>query len=281
MPQHTITVLVSLYKAGKFIRAKINNLIQQTIIHDCQVVFLNCQNLDNEREAYVELLGDENFREIMYDSHRRLYPTWNDGIQCTQSKYVVNSNVDDMWHPKYLQYCTQYLDKHPEAACVSSGVLVTEIPNQDDPAQWRKYGKYPLATYPQSTAGPCPVWRRSLHDKYGWFGDYSVIGDARMWEKWNAGGEQFHLIKDFLVLYYASSNSLERRHDPDTGVLLRDLDLRHEKEKEINNGNNESQSSAISDGIETTATNKSQTIEEEKRADTGNTANPATDPKVH
>lgn len=240
MSDRSITILISLYKAGRYIHAKIDNLLQQTILSECNVVFLNCQNLHNERDVYADFLTMPNFSEICYADHIQLYPTWNDGIKATRSKYLTNSNVDDLWHPTYLERCRKYLENHPEAACVSSGIYVTEHPNQSNYKKWQKFGKYPVLPYPESTAGPCPVWRRSLHDKYGYFGNYNVIGDARMWEAWLAGGEQFHVINEYLVLYYASSNSLERRHHHETGVLLRDLDLEYDKAKEENQDQSES-----------------------------------------
>ena len=45
-----------------------------------------------------------------------------------------------------------------------------------------------------------------------------------MWEKWYAGGERFGLIKRDMVLYYAHSDSLERRVE--NGISLRDSDLK-------------------------------------------------------
>jgi len=136
----------------------------------------------------------------------------------------MNSNVDDMLHPDYVSLCTEYLDSHPDIAVVSSRVIMTDTPNQIYP-DWEWCDEMPFHAYPQSTAGPCPVWRRSLHEKYGYFDNYRVIGDARMWEKWLAGGEKFGLLDKKLVLYLRNPNSLERRRDPTTGRSLRELDL--------------------------------------------------------
>jgi hypothetical protein len=55
------------------------------------------------------------------------------------------------------------------------------------------------------------MWRRSLHKKYGLFGDYRVIGDAKLWEKWYGGGVKFGTINKNMVLYLNHIDSLERR----------------------------------------------------------------------
>jgi hypothetical protein len=227
MVEYRVTVLIALYRAGKFVAAKIENLLEQTIFDQVQFVFLNCQNLDGEMEIYKSLLDKPNVLQITYHNHHPLYKTWNDGITHTKSAYLCNSNVDDMWRPTYLERCCSILDERPDIACLTTAIGVTNIPNQTDHKAWNvNQGHLPLLNYPASTAGPCPVWRRNLHDKYGLFDDrVKVIGDAIMWEKWLAGGEKFETIPDRLVLYYASPTSLERQRDPETAHLLRDLDL--------------------------------------------------------
>jgi hypothetical protein len=129
-----------------------------------------------------------------------------------------------MLHPSYVKTCTDFLSVYEQVAAVSSRVLVTEIPNQIWP-DWQSNDELPFVVYPKATAGPCPVWRRSLHDTYGYFDDRcEVVGDAIMWEKWVAGGEKFGLIDQKLTLYYKNALSLERRKDGD-GVSLIQKDL--------------------------------------------------------
>lgn len=229
IPARLITVLIAIYKAGKFIEAKINNIKQQTIFDQCTIVLLNCQNLDDEKSKYNQFLQEnENVIELFYPEYIRLYPTWNDGIKAAPSEFVCNSNADDMLHPEYLEKCTNYLRKNNEIACVSSNILLTYTPNQSDHTTWQHEHTFPDGIYPSTTAGPCPVWRRSLHEKYGYFGNYRTIGDAKMWEKWHAGKERFAHINRDLVLYYASGLSLERRTDIELQKSFRDLDLEDE-----------------------------------------------------
>lgn len=226
LPSKSVTILVAIYNAKDFIKAKIENLQQISAFDDCWIVLLNCLDNDKESETYRDFVrSNDNVLEIRYSTHINLYPTWNHGIAITNSKYIMNNNVDDQLHPEYVVKCAQYLDDNPDMAVVSSRILMTDIWNQSDHNKWKWCDEMPFHPYPSSTAGPCPMWRRSLHDKYGYFGDYRVIGDARMWEKWLAGGEKFGLLDEKLVLYLRTNQSLERRRDPQTGLLLRELDL--------------------------------------------------------
>lgn len=226
MSRPTVTVLIALYRAGQYLRAKLDNLSQQTIFNECEFILLNCQNLDNEQSKYQLFLRNSNVREILYKDYVYLYPTWNHGIKSTDSEFICNSNVDDMWHPTYLEECAKFLRENEDYAVVSTKVLTTDKANQSNHKTWYTIGAMPPEIYPLSSAGPCPVWRRSLHDKYGYFGDYAVIGDARMWEKWLAGNEKFGLIHKSLALYFINPVSLERRNCPKGNGPLRAIDLR-------------------------------------------------------
>lgn len=219
-----ITILVGLYKASEFIDAKIENLKRQTMFEDCNIVFLNCQNLENERDKYKSFLGG-NVSEILYDEHVGLYKSWNDGIKATESEYIVNFNADDMWHPEYLERLVSILDGSFEYSVAYSHVLTTSTPNQFDNKLWTHEGGLSVHPYPNGTVGPCPLWRRSLHEKYGFFADCQVISDALMWQKWRRGGEKFYQLCEPLVLYFHNPNSLERRMCPNSKLALRDLDL--------------------------------------------------------
>jgi len=225
IPHKLITILVALYEAGHFLRAKLQNLEQLVDFDKCWIVLLNCENKHNEADVYADFAArHSNVIVIRYNLHVNLYATWNHGIISTNSTYVMNSNVDDLLHPEYVRICTNYLDAHKKIAVVSSKVMVTDIPNQTWP-DWEFLHPMPFLAYPLATAGPCPVWRKSLHYTYGLFDvRCEVVGDAIMWEKWVLGGEVFGLIDQQLALYYRNPRSLERRRD-ENGVSLIQKDL--------------------------------------------------------
>lgn len=226
-----ITALIALYHSGLFIKSKIESILSQTAFEDTTFVFLNCQDKDKESEHIVPLLKKyKNIKHVLFTSHLNLYDSWNAGIGITSSDYIVNYNADDQWHSEYLAKCASYLDHHPDYGIVSSQVLITDKPNQVHPSWDHVWSRMVVGTYPSTTAGPCPMWRRTMHAKYGYFGSYRVIGDARFWEAMYAGQEKFGLIKEDLVLYYMSPHSLERRRDGE-GNSFRDLDLAQDNHK--------------------------------------------------
>ena len=131
-----------------------------------------------------------------------------------------------MWHPEYLEKMIKALEADPEGAVAYSHVKLTGTPNQFEADRWVYTGGLSTKPFPQGTMGPCPVWRRSLHEKHGLFPDYQVISDALMWQKWRRGGERFIQVCEPLVLYFQNPNSLERRLCPHSKLPLREVELR-------------------------------------------------------
>jgi len=218
-----VTILISLYKASEFLSAKLENLLKQTYFNKCYIVLLNCQNLENESLIYAEYT--KKYKNIIskdYVEYVKLYSSWNDGIKMTKSEYIMNSNVDDMLHPKYVETCCKHLDNNPETGYVTTQVLTTYTPCQTWP-DWEPDSKMHIQ-YPKGTVGPCPMWRRSLHDKHGYFGDFLAVGDAVMWEIWHGNKVKFDIINKKMVLYYHHQSSLERRTDKD-GMPYKVLDI--------------------------------------------------------
>lgn len=233
MVHKKVTILVALYKAGNFLEAKLETLSAQTAIEQCQIVLLNCQNLDNESSIYNKFRAKYTDTIIIeYYQYHRLYSTWNDAIRLTKSDYITNSNCDDMLHPECLESLIDALDKNHDCDVAHTDYYATDIPNQ----QWPNWSYHGLieTQYPLGTAGPCPMWRRNLHDKYGLFGNYRTIGDARMWEKWYANNVKFIRVPSPLALYYhATSHNLETRTDDETGLPLRLMDLRDDATQDV------------------------------------------------
>ena len=60
-----------------------------------------------------------------------------------------------------------------------------------------------------------PMWRRSIHDRFGYFNeDYLTSSDADLWLKTAKGGSRMKKIDDTVGIYYYNPNG--RSSDPAT-----------------------------------------------------------------
>lgn len=225
MKHRKATVLVALYKSGSFIENKIVDLSRQTAFKDCHIVLLNCQNLGDERDHYLDFVrSNDNVIEVQFRDYVKLYRSWNFGIWLTQSDYIINSNADDRLHPELFEKLIAALDADRDAGVVMCDSYVTDRPNSIYP-DWQWYGDI-ITGYPGRTAGPCPMWRRELMEITD-FPDTYVISDALVWHRWHSQGVKFkRLDLPPMSLYYqAHGQNLETRMT-ESGELLRDVDLR-------------------------------------------------------
>jgi hypothetical protein len=221
----SVTVMVALYKAGRFVEHKIKDLLRQTAINKCEVVLLNCQNIDNERSIYQPLIRDHhNFKEILYTEWCSLYKSWNDAIISSTTDYIMSSNADDSLKPDYIELLMTALNSHRDYDVAMGNSYVTGHINSSWP-DWKYHGLI-QTMFPLGTAGPCPMWRRSLYGRFGPFDErFCVISDALMWERWYDGGVKFLNVPEALSIYYQESgHNLETRLDEQGANRLIDLD---------------------------------------------------------
>lgn len=159
-----------------------------------------------------------------------LYGVWNLGARLATARYLSNANLDDRRHPRHVQVLADVLDGDPELAVASSALRVTEDPelrwDESDgcPVMFGRDGdlRYGVEALVQGREEESrarnlphcmPVWRRTLHGRYGWF-DETRWGPSADWEFWlrvARGGECFRLLGEALGLYLRHPQSYWRR----------------------------------------------------------------------
>jgi len=208
-----VTVITSMFKAGQYIEGFIEDIIDQTAFDDCTWYLLDAYSPDNEYEIIHPYLSKyNNIKYERLDHDPGLYACWNYMIKNSRSEYVSNSNVDDRLLPQCLERHIEVLDQNHNYDLAYCENAITHHINDS----YKNY-KYleEVTTYP---TGPfnrakllhhCypsthPVWRRSLHDKFGFFNEnYKSVSDHEFWLRCIANGSQdFIFIPEILGIYY-------------------------------------------------------------------------------
>ena len=132
-------------------------------------------------------------------------------------KYITNANTDDRHASHAFERMAKELDQRGDIALVYADQWVTEIENETFD-QFTPVAKFKWQDFNRRTLieacyiGPQPMWRKTLHEKYGYFDkSFEVAGD---WEFWLriCESETFLHINEFLGLYLKSPASVEHRH---------------------------------------------------------------------
>ncbi|TRU33840.1 MAG: glycosyltransferase [Microcystis aeruginosa Ma_MB_F_20061100_S20] len=213
-----VSVIVSTYKSAEFIPGCLEDLVTQTLYQkgEVEIIIIDSASPENEGEIIQEF--QENYPNIIYQrtqERETLYCAWNRAIKLARGSYITNGNTDDRHCFNALEIMANYLDNNREISLVYADQLITTIKNDTfatTPAL--KHWNWPNYSYQQMRQGCCvgsqPMWRKMLHDKYGYFQEnFRCAGDYEFWLRIGCQGEKMALIPEILGLYYLNLEGLE------------------------------------------------------------------------
>ncbi len=214
-----VTAIVSVYKAEKFIRNCIEDLVCQTLYKKGQleIVIINSNSPESEEEIIKDY--ESKYDNIVYlKTERRepIYKAWNRGVKLATGKYLTNANVDDCHREDALEIMANELDENENISLVYADIFLTKIANQKfvdaevyDETKRPNFSEEIL--YDGCRIGPQPMWRKSLHDQVGYFNEsFFSAGDYEFWSRLVFKyGKRFKHINQTLGLYLYNESGIE------------------------------------------------------------------------
>lgn len=199
-----VSSVVSAYYAQDYILDRILNLQHQVPLPEIVVVAQK-----GSKEAEVARTHDTVL--ILTDDIPTIYAAWNMAIKASTGEYITNANCDDFTYKGSLGAMATMLDEHPEYALVFGDNHIS-----DDHGHIKLHTRWNGGFHilkNKCYVGPFPMWRRSLHDKYGYFDEsYQVAGDYEFWLRISSRGEIFGKMVDTVGMYYNNPTSAEHRN---------------------------------------------------------------------
>ena len=203
-----VSAIVSAYYAEKFLKGRLENLLQQTKRPEILVV---CTK-NSVEEKIAKAFTDPEVRVIVTDGIPGIYEAWNIGIRAASSDFLTNANSDDRLRPNALEIMAATLRKMKKFAVVYGNQEIVEKldGNPIGIFEWAEGGLDELLK--GCFLGPMPMWRKSLHTKYGYFDEsFKVAGDYEFWLRLAAKGEMFYHINAPVGTYLQRKDSAEHR----------------------------------------------------------------------
>lgn len=203
-----VSAIISAYYAEEFIEGRIDNLLRQSLMPEVVVV---CQRGTAEHLTATKYRADE-VKVVLTDDVPTIYTAWNLGIQASTGDYLTNANSDDRLYPGALAKLAKALDDHPKYAVAYSDADVVEALSGPpvNRYEWDEGGLNTLLI--GCFMGPWPMWRRSLHDKYGLFdAEMYSAGDYEFWLRLASKGERFFHLREVTGAYLSRAESAEHK----------------------------------------------------------------------
>ena len=217
-----ITVLTSLYKASKHLPSFMEDILQQTFFDQCEWFLLDAASPEDEYSIIQPYLNKHsNIKYERLQTDPGIYACWNYMISNSDSPYITNANADDRMFPTCIAEHVEELDRSNDTDVVYCyNATVTEphftykdiqnhiINNQVTIFPTAEYSINALlqANLPHNH----PVWRRSLHNKFGYFNEkeYKSGSDWDFWLRCGICKSQMKLIPKVLGIYYKNPEGI-------------------------------------------------------------------------
>jgi glycosyltransferase involved in cell wall biosynthesis len=194
-----VTALVSGYYAEDFIETRLINLRSQ----ECETVLI-CQAGSAEEEVGRQY----GVKLVTTPDVPTLYAAWNMGIRAASGDFLVVANTDDLFYDNALRNMARDLDES------GADILYTDYDIKDGKTIQRQTrgGFHERDLCRRCFIGPMPMWRRSLHERYGYFDEsFTIAGDWEFWLRCVVGGARLHYMAEVVGRYWRRDASLEHR----------------------------------------------------------------------
>jgi glycosyltransferase involved in cell wall biosynthesis len=218
-----ISFICSCYNDISFLDGWVQDLMNQTIIEDCQIVFVDCDSMQNEWELMLEWQNKypEIFTLIKLKKDKGLYNGWNVALENCVGKYVCNASMDDRRSPLFAEKLYNFLELNPMIDVVYTDNYVSHIPNQtfeqiSKNKQKKIYnhgGEHKIETMlGLNLPHVMPVWKKQIHNKVGLFLEsYPSCGDWEFWLRATFLGIKFKRFPETLGVYYFNPDGLSTK----------------------------------------------------------------------
>lgn len=212
-----ISVLVSAYESEPFMQECLEDLVGQTIADHIEIIVVDAASPQDEgRIVKTFQQRYPNIEYIRTPNRIGVYAAWNIAVKRARGRYITPFSTNDRLNPNAYEVLARTLDERLDVALVYGDTYLTDRPHQtfEDHErigmwQWPEYSYQYLLSH--CTIGPHPMWRRSLHDKVGYFDEsYIALGDQDFWIRIGAEHAMFH-IPIVTGLYWRSPDGLSNR----------------------------------------------------------------------
>lgn len=213
-----VSIITSLFDGDEFIEGFLRDIVQQTIFNECELIIVNAHSPGNEEPIIRKY--QQQYPNIIYiklSTDPGIYEVWNLAISLASADFVTNANIDDRRNPASLEIEETMLKYNPAIDLVYGDYVITHTPNmqfsQSSGCTIERIANFSSRNMGYCLPGPQPMWRKSMHSKYGWFSShFSSYGDYEFWCRAVSKGSCFKKIPQFISgVFYDNPQGLSRK----------------------------------------------------------------------
>jgi Flp pilus assembly protein TadD/glycosyltransferase involved in cell wall biosynthesis len=217
-PKFLVSAIVSTFNAEKYIRGRLQNLIDQTLFQKKQLEIIVVDSCSHQNEAQIVREFMQQFNHFVYvrtSERESVYGAWNRGIGLASGHYIINANTDDRFTTDALEQMADVLSEDDGVHAVYGDWLQTSSENDTFDSDTRKelinYPKFnPILLFHGQITSHAALIRKNVFDQIGRYNDiFKVYGDREFMLRFSVHGLKAKKVPAVVGLYYKNPNGLE------------------------------------------------------------------------
>lgn len=214
----SITLITSVKNAELFIEQFMGDVVNQSMFERCEWIIINANPPGQDFEDSIIRSYLEQHTNIKYsrlENDPGVYEVWNMAIKQSSGELITNFNCDDRRDSRNLEYLARTMFANPDVDLVYYDSYITRRPNMRfADVKWRtqryRFEEFSFdALLRHNLPHNNPMWRRSLHDRFGYFSsDFLSAGDWEFWLRVASKGSTFMKHPKILGAYFLNPEGL-------------------------------------------------------------------------
>lgn len=109
----TISVIISCYNYGRFLKEAIESVLNQTY-QDFEIIVVDDHSTDRTAEVMAEYINNPKISYIQHDAHVGQVWNKNSGIELAKGEFIAFLDADDAYYPRKLEKQVEILRQCPQ-----------------------------------------------------------------------------------------------------------------------------------------------------------------------
>ena len=237
--QPRVSFMTSLFKPAGFLDGLLSNVTEQTVFDQCEWIIIHPYGKDSEEEKilqpYVEAFSNIKYFQCEYDPG--VYSIWNECVRQSSGEFLTNWNTDDRRYPDSTEKQLAMFEENPDVDLLYNDEYFHSTPNWlpwhttriggnnvRHKLNWRNRPKphYSLeALKSMNLPHNDPIWRKSLHERYGFFREDTItVADHEFWLRCALEGATFAKTESVFGIYYTNPNGISTSGKNRRAILM-------------------------------------------------------------
>ena len=213
-----VSIISTFYEAEEFLEDYLENITSQALFEQCELILIDACSPGKEREIVGRYTTThKNIRYYRLEQKEKITPCLNSAIKRAKADFVTFAFVDDVKREGCIEALYNELIQEPTIDLVYGDVALVSEKNlkfqrHHNEADLFDHSRYEFSkeNMVKCLPGPMPLWRKSLHEKIGFFDPKQNYADD--WEMWLRAvntGSRFKKVNEIVGLYYTGGRSYQ------------------------------------------------------------------------